>query len=205
MSKNIKLNNTEYTSISAVELPTAEGATATFKDTDEIVEPRGTKIITTNGLHDVTEYANVNVNVSGDSTTVEKNVVTFNGGIQEVLKPNLDGIKVAHGLSKKPAYAILSSDAVADGTLKGFLVGGAFLGDTYGYIPTDDSTVLIGVLFGTNINTGAVSSYICQYDEGLSRSKLSTWYTDDTYIYIAKAANNQRFSPDITYTLTCYA
>ena len=41
MSKNVKLNNTNYTGISTVQLPTADGGTATFQDVDEITESGG--------------------------------------------------------------------------------------------------------------------------------------------------------------------
>lgn len=37
--KNVKLNDTTYEGISKVQLPTADGGTASFKDEDEIVEP----------------------------------------------------------------------------------------------------------------------------------------------------------------------
>lgn len=56
MSKNIKLNNTNYTGISTVQLPTSDGGTATFQDVDEITasggggfELKGTYTVTTTG------------------------------------------------------------------------------------------------------------------------------------------------------------
>lgn len=74
MSKNIKLNDTEYSGISTLELPTADGGTATFKDTEEIAAPSGSVTITENGTHDVTNYAQaiVNVPTSGASSEITK-------------------------------------------------------------------------------------------------------------------------------------
>ena len=45
MSKNIKLNDTDYNGISTVQLPTTDGGTATFKDTDEITVPSETQTV----------------------------------------------------------------------------------------------------------------------------------------------------------------
>lgn len=71
MSKNIKLNDTDYTGISTVQLPTTNGGTASFKDTDEITTPSGSKTITENGTHDVTNFAKAIVNVVASSVTSE--------------------------------------------------------------------------------------------------------------------------------------
>jgi hypothetical protein len=69
MSKDVKVNEKNYTGVSIIQLPLADGnGNAQFKDVDEIIAPSGTKIITTNGTHDVKDYASVNVNVeSGGS------------------------------------------------------------------------------------------------------------------------------------------
>jgi hypothetical protein len=75
MSKNVNVNGKDYTGVSQVQLKTAEGGTALFKDVDEITVPSGTKTITENGTHDVTNYAQAVVNVeseAGDNDEYER-------------------------------------------------------------------------------------------------------------------------------------
>lgn len=63
MSKNVKVNGKDYMGVSQVQLPTTTGGTARFKDVDEITEPSGSVTITTNGTHNVANYAQAVVNV----------------------------------------------------------------------------------------------------------------------------------------------
>ena len=82
MSKNVKVNNTNYSGVSIVQLPLSDGSgQAQFKDIDEISEPTGTKTITTNGTHDVKDYASaiVNVPTSGGITPSGTKEITENG------------------------------------------------------------------------------------------------------------------------------
>ncbi len=62
MAKNIKLWGATYSNVPGIELPLATTGTATFYD--EV----GTLSVTSNGTHDCSGYANVNVNVSGGSS-----------------------------------------------------------------------------------------------------------------------------------------
>lgn len=77
MSKNIKLNNTNYTGISTVQLPTADGGTATFQDVDEITESGG------GGFELKGTYTAVNTGYIYKSTTINQAVFTpsYSSGI----------------------------------------------------------------------------------------------------------------------------
>lgn len=105
MSKNIKLNNTDYNGVSTVQLPTTSGGTATFKDTDEIMTPSGTKTITENGTHDVTNFAQaiVNVPTSGGSGSSGNSyeMGTF------TLTEAQDNYTYEHSLGRVPKFAIV--------------------------------------------------------------------------------------------------
>lgn len=83
--KNVKVNDKTYTAVSTVQLPLADGTgNAQFKDVDEIVEPSGTKSITTNGTHDVANYASVNVNVAGGGDVQDQLVQYCNGALTNI-------------------------------------------------------------------------------------------------------------------------
>lgn len=114
MSKNIKLNNTDYNGVSTVQLPTTSGGTATFKDTDEIMTPSGTKTITENGTHDVTNFAQaiVNVPTSGGSANSENSyeMGTF------TLDADADNYTYTHSLGRVPKFAIVYPISVEKGT-----------------------------------------------------------------------------------------
>ena len=83
MSKNLKVNNTTYNGISIIQLPLSDGSgKAQFKDVDEILLPTGSISITSNGTHDVSNYANAIVNVqtsSGGITPSGTKEITENG------------------------------------------------------------------------------------------------------------------------------
>lgn len=183
MSKNIKLNNKAYNGISTVELPTTDGATATFKDVDEIQE--------------------------GGGGYSESNSVTFTGEIQGVVGGAAShiGIRIEHGLSQTPKFAIMTSNAAVDGTVKGNVIAGTFSELIVGYSAAVSNGGKFADVYGTNVNTGNLTAYAAVFTELSADSPVSTcvWYWDSTAFYCLKPASNQTFSPNITYTITFYA
>lgn len=77
MSKNVNVNGVDYNGVSQIQLKTASGGTALFKDVDEITTPSGSVTITENGTHNVSAYAQAVVNVSAGSSDGEDNAVDF--------------------------------------------------------------------------------------------------------------------------------
>ncbi len=68
MSKNIVLKGSTYSGVSFIDVKTDEGENARFQDTDEIISPSGSLQITENGPYNVSQYAEVIVEViSGEN------------------------------------------------------------------------------------------------------------------------------------------
>jgi hypothetical protein len=85
MSKNVNVNGVDYSGVSQVQLKTADGGTALFKDVDEIVTPSGVKTITENGTYDVTNFATLVANIVASGGGVGLPIHT---GTQTISNPN---------------------------------------------------------------------------------------------------------------------
>ena len=105
MSKNIIINGTTYSGVSIVRLKTG-GGVADFKDIDETAAPSGSVTITSNGTHDVTNYASAIVNVeSGGSFSATELPITYHGAgaISSMTITNVDGSAIESSTSNSAA------------------------------------------------------------------------------------------------------
>ena len=107
MSKNIKLNDTDYNGVSTVQLPTTDGGTATFKDVDEITPSSGGSGFELKGTY--------TVNTSGyvyDKSTIDNAVLTpsYENGMIVLVSDSADSdwTDNANGLSR--LFLIYTSD-----------------------------------------------------------------------------------------------
>lgn len=101
MSKNVKVNDTEYSGVSVVQLLVAGGGTANFKDVDEITTPIGDKTITENGTYDVAAFARAIVNVAsgGGSLPVATEEYEVTENADRSLWLNAQGINLVKGVN----------------------------------------------------------------------------------------------------------
>lgn len=166
MSKNIKLNDTDYNGISTVQLPTTDGGTATFRDTDEITVPTGTKNITSNGTHDVTEFANVLVQVPTDGSG------TFLGTQTATCDSSLGtqgGLKINHTSGQRCIYVgypnttpsgSLTEDRFPHAIMINVLADDTIGGCCVGYAGTTGLSVSVSLTDGVITITGSSAVYL---------------------------------------------
>ena len=129
MSKNVKVNDTNYSGVSAVELPLSDGSgNAQFKDVDEITTPSGSISIYENGTYDVSKYASALVDVavnvdSGEGDGVKKYSFTLEEDVAltayttneiVVLEENTD-LDIVN--DTYAAFVVFSDDTTSDNPL----------------------------------------------------------------------------------------
>lgn len=114
MSKNIKLNDTDYNGVSTVQLPTTSGGTASFKDVDEITTPSGSKTITENGTYDVTNFAQAVVNVPTDGGS-ESSGNSYEMGTFTLTEVQ-NNYTYEHSLGRVPKFAIVYPSSIDKNT-----------------------------------------------------------------------------------------
>ena len=116
----------------------------TSGDGDGII-PTGTITITSNGTHDVTNYASALVNVEGGaSSELPSNVKT---GVLHLESDSTEAVTITHGCGKVPSTVIVYplSHVVVKGTVGGTYADGA----TVGLSSLDDGTNV----FSLNVNS----------------------------------------------------
>lgn len=156
MSKNIKLNDTNYNAVSTVQLPTADGGTASFKDVDEITTPSGSVTITENGTHDVTNYESAVVNVSTSEGTASEN--SYEMGQFEITEVTLN-YTYKHSLGRVPKFALLYPISIAkDGNHTAYAISTQYqmkgLGQSDYSIADKESEVWENDIFGAYHGVG---------------------------------------------------
>ena len=168
MSKNIKLDDTDYNGVSTVQLPTTDGGTAAFKDTDEITVPTGTKNITSNGNFDVTEFANVMVQVptEGSDVSLETQTATCDSSLG-----TNGGLKINHASGQRCIYvgypnATPSSNllenrfpyAIMINVLEDDTIGGSCVGYLGTAATGNTVTLADGIITITGVNVGVLTN-----------------------------------------------
>ena len=175
MSKNLTVIETNsegvsetknYEGVSTVQFNTTEGGTATFKDTDEITVPTGTKNITSNGNFDVTEFANVLVQVPTDG--IEASLETQTSSCDSSLGTQ-GGLKINHTSGERCIYvgypnATPSSSLTANrfpyAIMVNVLTDNTIGGCCVGYGGTTGLSITVSLADGVITITGSTAAYL---------------------------------------------
>lgn len=179
MSKNIKLNNTDYMGISTVQLPTTDGGTASFKDVDEIEESsggggfelKGTYTVNTTGY-----YNNAGTIDQAIFTPSYENgmIILVSDAADEDWSDNAPGMGRLMIIYTRDKY-ILHSDGYRNGSGNNGLTAGT---------PVDRTTTGVGnaiappsgSIYATYLNTGqSVKKYEMELDSTMAEAFL--YYT----------------------------
>ncbi len=158
MSKHVNVNGINYSGVSQVQLKTADGGTAMFKDVDEIVTPSGAMNITENGTFDVSAFASAIVNVvaNGDGE-LETGTVVGNG--TNTIEITTTG--------KKSRLMLYGSSNIEDYSATNWAMVSVFAIDGWGQVESYlnyNSTAFSGGMKDTDSYT-AGGSY-CHFEDG---------------------------------------
>lgn len=174
---NISLLNATYSGVTGVTLPKQGGGTATFPWVE------GSQTITSNNTYDVTNLAQVIVNVSGGGSSAKTKTGTFTGNGTR---------QVSVACDFEPDLVYWNSDpgtSASSGTVAGLIARGMMASNRYRNNSTTNSANIQVPI--TDMNTG-----------GSSYNFRATYANGNVTIYCFSTGSRSLFTSNRTYSYT---
>ena len=169
-----------------------------------------------NATYNGQTYQDVTTLVASDGTSNATVTLTESGGgnvgglteynsqtavlTQEAIQGAVQGVKIAHGLSKAPSIIKMTLNySGSSEDKKGIIFAVA------GIVSASGIDRLFAIC--SNASSGVLSS-VYKIDKVASLSDITTagyWTADSDYLYLAKPANNQSYDSENTYTIEFWA